>query len=474
MSLFNKDHYPTPDAVIDLMVQNTDLFGKRCLEPSAGAGNIVDYLNLHGADVSSCELDPDLAKIVSTKSKFLKHDFLEVLKEEVSHIDLIIMNPPFSKDVQHILHAWEIAPNGSQVIALCNYQTIKNNYSKDRHKLTQIISQYGNQQNLGSMFADAERETDVEIGLVHLWKPGTQDDFSGYFSEEGDPEEVQGYGIMPYNAVREAVQRYVSACKLFDQVAENAVKMNDLVGVFGCGKLTLSLEENQKERTQEHFRLELQKKAWLWIFQKLDMNKFMTQKLKEDINAFVEKQQNVPFTMNNIYRMIEMVIGTHGNRMKEVFVEVFDRLTKHYSENRYYVEGFKTNSHYMVNEKFILTGFQQSYRFCSDPNLIRVDYSSRSATLMDDFVKALNYMTGQNLGGFFHNYFSNKQRLIDPNDKDEEPQDLIYGVWYDYAYFQVKLFKKGTGHFKFKDRKVWEAFNRAVAKAKGYQLPEKV
>jgi hypothetical protein len=46
-----------------------------------------------------------------------------------------------------------------------------------------------------------------------------------------------------------------------------------------------------------------------------------------------------------------------------------------------------------------------------------------------------------------------------------------WGTWYDFNFFQIKVFKKGTLHAKFKDENVWEMFNRACAKAKGWRLP---
>lgn len=41
------------------------------------------------------------------------------------------------------------------------------------------------------------------------FKPVSDSSFEGYFDDEPDEAEVQHNGIMPYNAVREAVQRYV-------------------------------------------------------------------------------------------------------------------------------------------------------------------------------------------------------------------------------------------------------------------------
>ena len=108
--MFNKDFYPTPDNVIAVMLDGLDVFEKTVLEPSAGKGNIIDYLHTMGATVCACENHPDLAGIASSKAdKFLGFNFLEVASEQVSHVDFIIMNPPFSSDEKHILHAWEIA-----------------------------------------------------------------------------------------------------------------------------------------------------------------------------------------------------------------------------------------------------------------------------------------------------------------------------------------------------------------------------
>ena len=47
-------------------------------------------------------------------------------------------------------------------------------------------------------------------------------------------------------------------------------------------------------------------------------------------------------------------------------------------------------------------------------------------------------------------------------------------TWYDWEFFEIKFFKKGTMHFKFKDRDVWAVFNQNVARIKGFQLPDKV
>ena len=48
-SIFDFDHYPTPKSAIERMLQGVVVSGKIVLEPSAGAGNIVDYVKGIGA-----------------------------------------------------------------------------------------------------------------------------------------------------------------------------------------------------------------------------------------------------------------------------------------------------------------------------------------------------------------------------------------------------------------------------------------
>ena len=111
--MFNPEFYPTPADVIELMLKGQEIENKIFLEPSAGKGDIVDYLTEYGAkSILTCEINEDLQTILKTKSTFLNADFLTVKSEQISHIDFIVMNPPFSNADKHILHAYEIAPRG--------------------------------------------------------------------------------------------------------------------------------------------------------------------------------------------------------------------------------------------------------------------------------------------------------------------------------------------------------------------------
>ncbi|MCT4088832.1 DUF4942 domain-containing protein [Elizabethkingia anophelis] len=456
--MFNKDFYPTPESVIAQMTWDLDLNDKVVLEPSAGKGDIVDFCQNSGANVIACEINEDLRTILQAKCKVISDDFLKVTSDMVSHVDYIIMNPPFSADEKHILHAWDISPEGCTIIALCNYETLNNTRYSYRQELASIIKDYGNSENLGDVFSNAERKTEVEIGLVKLFKPKTKSDteFEGFFMDED--EEVQFVGLQQYNFVRDCVNRYVGAVKIYDEQLESAKKMNSLTESFFSSKMALSMTNDNTVVAREEYKKDLQKSAWNYIFGKMNMHKYSTKGLREDINLFVEKQTKIPFTMRNIYRMIEIVVGTQSQRMDKALLEVFDKLTERYHENRYGVEGWKTNSHYLVNQKFIMPYIAPQSRWGAYP-----DVNDRQSEIVDDFVKALCYINGKSW---------------EPNDRFAAAvsynKNIDWGKWFDFQFFEVKLFKKGTGHFKFKDRDIWATFNQHIARIKGYPLPEAI
>lgn len=230
----------------------------------------------------------------------------------------------------------------------------------------------------------------------------------------------------------------------------------------------------------------MQRAGWMWIFEKMNMAKYATRGLKEDINKFVETQTNIPFTMKNIYKMLEIVVGTAGQRMDKAIVEVFDKVTSHHADNRMGLEGWKTNSHYLLTRRFIMPGFSEW---------------GSAYELTDDMIKALCYISGSDfddqLGleefirypyllkkegkyvrgeyGIIKEYHldritAHKERIF---GSEIEHNEFIYGKWLNWGFFKVRKYKKGTVHFEFANTKLWERFNSRVARIKGYPLMEK-
>lgn len=474
MKTFGADYYPTPKLAIDKMLEGEEVKGKICWEPEAGNGGIVDELKLRGASqVIACELHPDLRTIVQTKCKVIAPDCLTVTSDMVSHVQLIVMNPPYSADEKHILHIWNIAPAGCRIKALCNWNTIDFASNRIRKELVNVIEEHGSAINLGAIFSSADRTTSVDIGLITLVKPGSSYDqeFAGFFMEEETDNESQVAGIMQYNFIRDIVNRYIAAVKLFDKQLETGTMMNELTSGFFRSKLGFTCTVDGKPGERNEFKKDLQKEAWLFVFQKMNMAKYTTKGLKEDINKFVEQQHNIPFTMKNIWKMIEIVAGTQEQRMDRALIEVYEMLTKHSDENRYFVEGWKTNSHYLVNQRFII-GWMVSR--CHGGGF-ELNHSGNYERI-DDLNKALCYISGENYDNIKSMWYSfNGVRTKETEHLPSYQQRRVvfeFGKWYEFAFFKIKAFKKGTMHFEFRDKNLWQNFNKRIAKIQGYPLPE--
>ena len=521
--MINKNFYPTPPDVIAMMTQGINFYGKYVCEPEGGKGDIVDYVKNLGAEgVCSYEIEEDLVKILSTKCTVLGRDWLKATPQEISHVDHIIMNPPFDHADKHIIHAWDIAPEGCQITAICNAKTVREADDWDERtrtyssELASLIKNNGSPiQFIEDAFKVAngsERGTGVEIAFFKLYKPGTSEDFDyeGFYLED-EPDYTEE-GIIAFSDIRYTVGRYVEALKAFDKMS---VEMDILRGHANAaglsGNFTLHLSSNNNITTKSEFLKELQKSAWQSIFNKMKMEKMVTSEVKAKLNKFVETQHKIPFTVRNVHQMINMIAGTYKENMDKSMVSVFDHLTQRYHENRYNVEGWKTNEAHCIGKKFIL------------PSSVKVGYNGIESYSYDsydritDLQKALCYLTGKpyiykSLYGFFQaekvkvpyeatvEEFEKElkrikgwrshvlselteeeleKRVWDKLRKQEEEgviedQYKEFGKWYDFGFFMIKGFKKGTLHCKFKNLKEWELLNRRVNEIKGYPLPEKI
>lgn len=484
--MFNKDFYPTPYEVVLKMLENENIAGARVLEPSAGKGNILNVLKEFGAfEVLTCEIIEEFQPYLAENSRFLKPDFLDVTANEISHVDYIIMNPPFSKAIEHIQHAYEIAPPGCTIIALCNENDTKQDHggfyreseeflrerieqNKRKAKFNNYIENHGFIEKFGNCFENSERHTNVYVSKVVLFKDGNEDglNFDVYMDYSFD-DDSRHSGVMTYNEVREAVNRVVAAVNKYQGMIEKVKEMNQLVEAFdeyGYNKLSVSFKNDRSHVSLTDYKKQLQKCAWQWIFSKLNLEKFQTTKLKEQMNKLIEIKVNYPFTVKNVYAVLDMIFQTHAERMQSTLVEAFDIICSYSKENSSKYEGWETNSAYKVNQQFIVPYICQGYESYFTPPksypFVKLN-GYRDNSKVEDIYKALCHMTGIDYNSIthFYSYVENRR--------------MSWGKWYECGFFEIRGYKKGTMHFKFVDKKIWEMFNRRVAELKGWPLPQK-
>lgn len=287
-------------------------------------------------------------------------------------------------------------------------------------------------------------------------------------------------GLVQHNVVREMVNRYMSAVKMFDEVMEMTRRINETAratdGKCDTPPIEFRAVESRDGRattvTREEYKKQLKKYYWRTIFQMLKMEKYETQSLREQMNRFVEKQENVPFTMGNIYRVLDMIVQTHGQRMHKALVEAFEHICSFSAENSTAGETWKTNANYMVNRKFIIPdmcdGYDWKYTGTSAWSMARkrvgreyVEVSGSSVEKMYDVCKALCYLAGRDYNE------------IPALPGEYRGRRVAWNTWFIWGFFRCKAFKKGTMHFEFLDEDVWYKFNAEVAKTKGWTLPKK-
>lgn len=149
----NKDFYPTPQNLIDKMLDGLDWkMIHTVLEPSAGKGNIVEALKKKEdfnnrwyttikLNIDCIENDVNLRAVLKEKNFRVVHDdFLTY--DTMKEYDLIIMNPPFSNGCKHLLKALEMQQrNGGAVICLLNAETLKNKCNNERIMLNRMLTE---------------------------------------------------------------------------------------------------------------------------------------------------------------------------------------------------------------------------------------------------------------------------------------------------------------------------------------------
>jgi hypothetical protein len=465
--MFHKEFYPTPIEVIQMM--QLDVAGKNVLEPHGGKGDIIKYCIENGAkNVYFSEIIPELATISSQKGGVqIGEDFLKVT--ELPPVDLIVMNPPFSNADEHILHAWEIAKDGTQIVALCNYETISNDYTRNRRYLGRLIKNHGESMNLGDVFSNAERTTGIDVGLIRLYKPITNANnynFDFYFVDED--EQIDSNGIMPYNVVRDIVQRHVNAIKQFQIIRAEVDKLNNLTSKVGLDSLqmTYSYSGDRKGNvtTVNEFIRVHQRKSWNALFREFNLERFLTSTSREKLHQYMESKEGVPFTMKQVYHVMDVVRQTAEQNILEGLCEVMEKMTSNAYRNDNLT--WKTNYPNKIGKKFIMSGLfeRQEYFF----GIRESYYSSNRAFKMEDFLKVSAYCLGMN----YNSMPTWRGYLDDLTKKAQDGEVTLFGTWHNFTnedgshgFIDVKFFKKGTTHVRFINESDCNLLNKTYAEA---------
>lgn len=474
--MFGTQFYPSPPWLIERLTAHlyreykgeSYLSQGKILDPSAGKGDILDYIkakerhhwNPRGK-LYAIEIDPALRAVLIDKGHaVIDSDFLEY--KGLEYFDHIIMNPPFLYGVQHLLHAFEIS-HGALIKCVLNAESINNPYSKERRRLLHLIeSNQGTVEHVGQVFADAERSTPVEAVIVTLQDktPQVEDFLKGFDPERmgGDDfelEEIVSRELASANVFDNYESRYLAAIEAFKEMLvvrqKTAYYLKGLVDRDGMNVIGDALKAGESsEKSYKLFLEDVTKRSWDSIFANTKLASITTENVRKQVEKQQAAQGNMAFTAKNMTDLFLDLATNKEQIMIDCVLNVFDGLTKYYHENREMVEGWKSNSAYLVGKKFII------------PNLrgYNSGISFQRSEQIRDIERALCFLSGKR--------FEEISSIVDLYYHKNS-----FGEKIESEFFETRFFKKGTMHFWWLDESLRQRFNGVVAQHRWGELPEK-
>lgn len=468
----NLDFYPTPGHVISKMLGKISKDARFFLEPSAGKGDIAARLvewNPSGwgrsnTKVDCIESDPELVATLTGKDfRVVGHDFLTY--PGVCFYDAIVMNPPFSEGARHLLRAWDFLHSG-EIVCLLNAETIDNPCTAERERLASIIRDNGGEvEYLGDCFKRAERSTGVNVAMVYLKKSAADD--LGELWETGKQERDHEAGIDAgedamlairdelgnmeqfYNeATAHMLQAFAHLRKAAVYMNANGVKADDTFEK--CAGMAL----RNTNAARAEFYGQHRRAAWLRVFDRMEFRKWLDKKQTDEFLRDVQQNSNIPFTADNIRGTLENVILQRARLFEQSVLNVFDALTRYHKDNTNHTEGWKSNADYMVNPKLVFPWGCVFDGFLG----FRLSYNRSEIDIYNDLDRILCILDGKpfeqcgTIEQTLHAQFRGEYRKT-PGTCESE-------------YFEIRYFKKGTIHLKWKRRDLWEEFNQRAAAGK--------
>lgn len=392
-------------------------------------------------------------------------DFLTY--ETFKEYDYIIMNPPFSNGVDHVLKALEIAENQlsrCEIYAILNKETLANAYSAKRQDLLRKLDEHNAEVRfVKGAFSQAERKTDVEVALIHVKVEKIGAGKSIYdeipFEGVGSDDKVELSTALStfvktneiqakLNDIERLVLEYETACRLtkeaykaikdkesfFSYIGEVNKRPNERVASFVH---VVSKKYTSHDLNEELDRL--RREYWRLILDTDEFAELLTNDARQELNKRLSVAEQMEINLSNIRMLLMALSYNRKDILVESVVAIFKRITKYhmnqYSTNIHYYNGWKTNDAYKINKKIIIP---IKYEFTSwdfADSYDRISYDVRN--FIDDIIKAF--------------------QLLDPSVKGEFT--ALNNQEFECDILRFKMFKNGNIHVWFKNERLLNKLN---------------
>lgn len=459
----NKDFYPTPKSLFRHLMDGTRYLGGRILEPSAGKGDMVTYIEeLTGSRdsyyIDAIESDTRLVNtLIGQGIDVVWNDFLTY--ETYKEYDYIIMNPPFSNGVDHVLKAFELAENqltSCVIYAILNKQTIDNAYSNKRQDLLRKLDEHKAKiRYVKHAFVHAERKTDVEVALINVIveKKGAGKsiyDSIPFYASQDNKDDALSTALSTFvkdneiadnlNDIERYVLEYETACEVTKEAYEAMRNKESFFSYIGSvnkreGDVSSPFSYvTSKEYTSNDLNSELDRirsAYWALILDTDEFKELLTNEAIAKLNRQMNAANRMEINLTNIKMLLIALGANRTNMLIESIVAIFERITRYhmnqYSTNIHYYDGWKTNDAYRINKKIIIpiNGEFTSWDFSEEYGRINLD----ARNFIDDLVKAFQLIDPR---------FNNEFETISPQEFENE-------------LLRFRMFKNGNIHVWFND-----------------------
>ena len=477
--------YPTPKALAQrAWARFKDKDFSRVLEPHAGNGDLADEMQENRYTrkkpaIDCVEIDLGKHPILREKGyRVVGLDFLAFEGGEVySHV---IMNPPFRTGAAHVLKAWHMLWDG-EIVAIINAQTIRNPDSKEA-ELVQLIAQYGSVEFIEDAFKgpDVERQTAVEVALVHLVKPeqAARDWIGPIIETMREDRFSEAEFKLPQELALPAsfVETQVHAFRLAVKTMREAVRMEAVAANY-ANNIGATMEQmNHRSRGThpapasgvrqqiETRYQELKDRAWTSVLRSTHTLSKLSSKIQRQAQAQFEDIKRMEFTESVVYGFLLGLVQSQPDMQIDMYCDVFDQITMYHSENTVFFKGWKSNDeHQTCGKRIKMTRFIIP-RMGGYSHSLSWDAERRLA----DFDKVFALLDGKTKPEIsLHDVAKNNFKALSAAERVSS------------SYFDIRYYRgTGTVHFFPRDKKLIDRLNKVVGTHRqwlppaGVQVPD--
>lgn len=469
--------YPTPKALAEKLWAGFERPFKRPLDACAGDGDLADSIprDYYGRHALVDCIEIDAARHPTLRAKHHRVVGLDFLAFEGGAVyDCVVLNPPFANGVKHALKAWDMLFTG-QVGAILNAETLRNPFSAERQRLLALVQQHGKVEFIADAFrgCDVVREANVEVALVHLYKPAEcSEDWIGpvIASMTTDPNRESDLELPRELALPNSfVSNQVNAFRAAVKAMREAVKMRSVaehyaarIGGTMCDLANRTAPEDEtgetvRERLEKGY-IELKDRAWASVLRSTEALNKLSAKVQRQAESEFEAIKCLEFSESNVYAFLLGLVQSAPEMQLDMACDVFDQVMQYHSDNAVFYRGWKSNDRHrscgmrIKTTRFILPRNSRTFGGGLDWDAVR---------RLSDFDKVFALLDGKpepevSLVSLFEGVGS-------------KPRELARGARVSSSYFDIRWYPgAGTIHFFPRSKELVDRLNRLVGRQRGW------